>query len=221
MKKTVKTLCLMLPVLGFASQSPAAPVTLVDQGDSWEYKILDHQAPLGPLEAQYHALDYNTFDWSQTLPFYGAAAFGNTGDSPAGHWLGGDWLESETEWLEDNDIALRKTITLAADATDITINVAADNGFILFIDGTEVAKENGPGFTTYWEYSYSNLNPALFQAGTIDIEVLAFDDLATYSNDATFFDMQISANMVPVPPTLLLFLTGMIGLVGIRIRYSK
>jgi hypothetical protein len=46
----------------------------------------------------------------------------------------------------------------------VALSVAADNGFVIFINGSQVAKENAGGYTSLWEYNFS-LNPSYLVNG--------------------------------------------------------
>ena len=115
---------------------------------------------------------------------------------------------------------LKKTFTIADPSlvSDISLSVASDNGFIVWINGDEVYRGNGNWFTSYWEYDNLTVSSSLLATGTNKMYVLALDDDPLHVNDATFFDMQMTANMVPVPTTIILFVTGLAALVGIKRR---
>jgi len=177
-----------------AGVANADPATFVSQGASWNYA-----ATQSDLWQNWSSAGYGSFDWSSATWSIGNAAFGNSG-SPA------------TYWAPNTDLALQTTYNLSGTINgNLTLNVASDNGFIVFVNGTQVAKANAEGFTSYWEYSLS-VDPSVFVQGTNVIEVLAEDH-----GGLTFFDMQmkgdVTAPVVPVPGAALLASMG-VGLVG-------
>ncbi len=99
--------------------------------------------------------------------------------------------------------------------------------------------DNLKKFTSYWEYtdtSYAGIGTGDFPdfsgltPGLNTMYVLAIDDHTDwnsvinpnspsgYDHDATFFDLQLTANVVPVPTTIILFVTGLAALFGIKRR---
>jgi hypothetical protein len=95
-----------------------------------------------------------------------------------------------------------------------TLNVAVDNGFIVFINGVQVAKGNAEGYTNYWEYALQ-IDQKWFASGSNLIQVFAEDH-----GGATFFDLKMTADVTPIPEpaTLLLFGAGVAGLAGVARR---
>lgn len=122
-------------------------------------------------------VNYNSFDWNNNNWTIGNAAFG---DQSYPNWD----MEVNTIWPVDTDLALQKTIAIAGTIGNVTLNIAVDNGFVVFVNGQEIARENEEGFTSYWEYTY-NINSLLFRQGMNTVSVLAEDH-----GGSTFFDMQ-------------------------------
>ncbi len=99
--------------------------------------------------------------------------------------------------------------------SDIDLSVASDNGFIVWINGdNEAYRGNAHGFTSYWEYDNLTVSSGLLTSGTNTIYVLAIDDAVNWplldGHDPTFFDMQLTADIVPEPATLVLTAMGLL-----------
>jgi hypothetical protein len=187
-----------------AGISVAAPVTLIDQGAMWNYTVLTNDLYPAWGSAGYNSFNWNTATWQQ-----GQAAFGNPYSLPY-----------HTYWAAGTDLALQSTFNInGALSTPITLDVASDNGFMVFINGTMVAKQMAEGYTAYWEYVLP-LSTIGFVEGLNVIQVLAEDH-----GGATFFDMKLTADVtaapVPEPATMFLFGSGIVGLLGSRFRKNK
>jgi len=224
MKKLI-TIMASAAVLLFASQLYAAPVDLISAGSSgWEYRTIGGFAHQN-LANNFWSLNCASVNW--TTFWTGQAAFGNTqataGQSALGNWLDGQglYLPSQTNWSWQTALVLKKTFTVVNPAlvSDISLNVASDNGFIIWINNgnNEVARSLDDGaFTSYWEFSNLSFSPSFLTAGTNTLYALAIDDAPPQTWDATFFDLQLTANAVPVPTAIILFASGLAAIFGIK-----
>ncbi len=206
-KKFLLGLAAGLFFLATAGIAVSAPVTLIDNGASWNYNVLSND-----LYPNWNTAGYNSFNWNTTSWSTGLAAFGNPYSNPKN-------LAYNTYWAPNTDLALKKTFNIDGYLnTPITLNVASDNGFMVFINGQLVAKQMAEGYTSYWEYTLP-LTTLGFVNGANVIQVLAEDH-----GGATFFDLKLTADItepVPEPATMFLFGTGMVSLFGSRLRKKK
>ena len=186
---------LVAGVMFGASVASASLTTLVDEGASWQYTTLTND-----LWSNWNAVDYGSFDWEHANYSTAQAGFGYGGGLPA-----------NTYWAPDTDLALRTTFDLSGTLSNLMLNVASDNGFAIFVNGQQIAKDNAEGYTNKWEYTY-NVGSSAFKQGINRIDVLAEDH-----GGWTFFDMKmtgdVAAPVVPAPGALVLGWMGL-GLIG-------
>ncbi|MEI6205557.1 MAG: PEP-CTERM sorting domain-containing protein [Desulfuromonadales bacterium] len=195
-KKVIVSLAGLAMILASSGAAQATLTTLVDQGSSWQYQ----QFAQPDLWSNWNAAGYSSFGWNSATWSTGNAAFGNNGGLP-----------QSTYWLAGTDLALQKNFRVDGTINGLLkLNVAADNGFIIFINGTQVAKANAEGYTSVnpWEYTLDiSSSPFVFSGNNL-IQVLAEDH-----GGSTYFDMKLTADVAPVPEpsTLLLFGAGLGG----------
>lgn len=186
----------------------AAPVDFVAQGSTFQYKTLDTDLWSGGGWAPGVGLStFDTFAAANPVGGWatGTAAFGNSG-------------AFTTAWAANTDLALSKTFEVSGMATgDLTLNVASDNGFLIFLNDQLLAQANAEGFTSYWEYTFT-LSPgsAYINSGTNVLKILAEDH-----GGATFFDMKLSGSVVPSPGTLALAGLALLGLAAAGRRGAR
>jgi hypothetical protein len=193
-----------LILIGVALSLPAfaTPTTVVSEQDMWQYSVLTQD-----LNSNWSSVDYSTIDWSGITSW-------QTGQAAFAEEIGSSPLIRHTVWAANTDLALQKTVTV--DGTfngDLTLNLRLDNGAIVFINGTEVFKDNAWGNTTFPQWEYTQLvDGSLFHQGTNLIQVLTEDH-----GGNTYFDMQLTGDLtanVPEPATMSLAFLGLMGIVG-------
>ncbi|MDD2463566.1 MAG: PEP-CTERM sorting domain-containing protein [Desulfobulbus sp.] len=198
MKKMLLGSVTGLALLGISVGAQASTI-LVDQGASWSYTVLQTD-----LWSNWGSVTHDSVVWEAASWQSGDAAFGNLYS-----------LKYNTDWTANTDLALEKTFDITGLlSSPVTLNVAVDNGFIVFINGVQVAKENAEGYTNYWEYTLQ-IDQKWFTTGENTIQVLAEDH-----GGATFFDLKMTADVTPIPEpaSLLLLGAGLVSLAGMARR---
>lgn len=183
-----------------AAPVKATPTNLVSSGDVFQYSTLTTD-----LWTHWAAASLADFASNNGVWQSGQTAFSNTGGA--------------TFWAADTDLALQKTFNFnGAVNGSLNLHVASDNGFLIYLNGQLLAKENAEGFTSYWEYNYA-LNPAALVQGANLLQVLAEDH-----GGLAYFDTQLDAdvvNNVPEPGLLALLGIGLTGMIPVRTRKNR
>jgi len=125
----------MLLVSVLSGVGNASLVTIVERSAWYNYDVLTTD-----LYPDWENAGYGSFNWGDATWESKQAAF--TTDTLSGL--------NHTYWEANTDLALQTSYDLDGILTDLTLNVASDNGFIVFVNGTQVAKENSGGS---WIYS--------------------------------------------------------------------
>jgi hypothetical protein len=178
-----------------AAPARAVPTNFVSSGDVFQYSTLTTDLWTHWTSAGLADFASNNGIWQD-----GASAFTNGAGPLSGH----------TYWAANTDLALQTTFNFNGTLNgNLNLNVASDNGFLVFLNGQLLAKDNAEGFTNYWEYSYS-LNPSALVQGLNTLQILAEDH-----GGATFFDMALTGDVVaavPEPGLLALLGLGFLGM---------
>ncbi len=239
MKKVISiemvTGIVFLSVLLLTNVSSASQISYIESKSLWQYDVInlnpDGTDPLwgddpdgpGPIVGDlWSTVGYSSFNWTV---FDKSEVEGGwtTGNAVFGNVTGAGYPGSySTYWAQNTDLALQQFFTIASLPTGpLTLNIGSDNGFVIFLNGVQLAKENAEGYTSnpyaqvnpQWEYSFV-VDPALFVLGDNVVQVLAEDHWS--QDDKTFFDMELYSTAVPEPATMSLFLCGLLGLTWLR-----
>jgi hypothetical protein len=177
---------------------PAHPVKLVPSGSVWGCRV--NKNPLFLIQTITRERLENNFTWEDAgrLP----APFGNIARDGESAALVARLPASA--WGKKTLLRLKTIFTIPGRNafSALQLNATADNGFLAFLNGTEIAREYGYGFKSRdsgviwegnatWEYSLS-VPPVLLVPGENTLEVYAFDGGGD-SGDETFFDMELTA----------------------------
>lgn len=166
----------MLPAL-----THALPITLVSQSDNWDYNFGSSLGGGGGDNS------FATFTAGYTGALNGNGPFGNSSSGVPAYNI---------YWNANQALYLQTTVDLTGSVVDSAfLNLAVDNGASVFVNGSKVFGASAGGFTTIWEYSTS-IATSPFIDGINTISVIAND-----YGGLTYFDMQMTADVSPTPPT--------------------
>ena len=203
---------LRLLVAALALAAGTAHATdIIAPGASWQYTF---SAPATGWQVGTDGGSWST----------GNAPFSNCGTVGGNNCTGYDpahYFDANTQWNASptygDDLWVRKQVDLTGfNLGSLHWDLGVDNGFTLFINGTQVAAGNAEGFTSRWEYS-GNVSSGLLHSGTNWVAVALEDH-----GGLTAFDMQLTGTTVPVPEpetyAMLLAGLGVMVMVGKRRR---
>jgi hypothetical protein len=196
------------------TNSPAVAATLLPPGyGSWEYTFADPTSD--PT--------WNTTTGVGGIWSSGPAPFGNAFDGDFGYHYGTFWQEYPAA---TGHLWVRTSIDATNwDPSTVTWDLGVDNGFTMYLNGTEVSERYEGGYTWRWEYSgyFVPNSPVwtpelnLLQPGRNVLALALVDD-----GVSTAFDMQITGTSLPEPSTLVLLGTGTVsGLLARIWRWRK
>lgn len=202
MRRLVAVWVIALGILAMGTVASADPI--LAPGSLWEYTFSDPTADE----------TWNTTTGEGWLT--GLAPFGNNLGGYSSDPLG--LFDYRTLWKADgpdgDDLWVRTTFdTGGFNLGSIRWNLGVDNGFKLYLNGTQVAGTNGEGYTSRWEYTGDF--GAYLLPGT-NVLAVALED----HGGLTAFDMEV-VGTVPEPSSFLLLVIGLAGLTGARRRLSR
>lgn len=166
---------LATPLLLLATPADAAPsLTAVPYGaPGWRY--LETTPGGGPAGFADPAFDDSS--WA-----VGAAAFGSEG-------VCSGLDEVATPWSTNTDLLARKTFTLPAGATDLSVGIAIDNDYVVYVNGVQVGAGAATGCASYDDVVLE-VEDTLLRTGSNTLAVRASDYgiLAYFDATVTYTD---------------------------------
>jgi hypothetical protein len=167
---TAATLAAPLLLVGSADAStPAAAVQYGDPG--WRY--LETNVGGGP--ADFADPSFDDSSWA-----VGEGAFGTPGSKCDAN------SDVATSWSANTDLLARKTFTLPPGATDLSVGVAIDNDYTVYVNGVQVGAGSHELCASY-DSVVLPVDDSLLNAGSNTLAVRAHD-----RGDLAYFDARIN-----------------------------
>ena len=186
--------------------TPMLADTILATRSLWEYTFTDPTAD--------PTWNTTTGGWTTGLAPFGNQVSGGYTD-PDGYFAYQTyWIPAGFNGASESNLWVRKAIDLSGfDLSSAGWDLGVDNGFTLFINGVQVASDFAEEYTYRWEYSGSF--GSAIQPG-MNVIAVALHDHGGW----TAFDMQVTANAIPEPTSLLLLGTGL-GALGLATWHRK
>ncbi len=215
-------LVLFTLIVMLSTQCKANATVLISAESNWNYSLVEDNKF---NNTNWDSLTFSSYDWDNTTWQIGQAAFGNTtsgsNTSTKSH-IHTEWSGTPYGSYNYTDLVLQKDVFIDGNVDNLLLNFAIDDRYILFVNGNEISR-SGTGVQRgkYWNIEnleIDSLYNNYFKAGNNKISLIVSDDM----NYETFFDMQMTANVTPVPEpsSMVLGLLGLGSMLGFRRKKS-